>query len=69
MFNEESGVREEVKDIIIVIIDGESFFEFVIKVLVWKVRELGIFVFVIGVGVNVNVRELNFIIGNLEYVY
>lgn len=34
MFNEESGVREEVKDIIIVIIDGESFFEFVIKVLV-----------------------------------
>lgn len=30
---------------------------------------MGIFVFVIGVGVNVNVRELNFIIGNLEYVY
>lgn len=69
MFNEESGAREEAKDIIIVITDGESFSESATKASAQKTRELGIFVLAIGVGVNVNVRELNLITGNPEHVY
>lgn len=69
MFNEESGAREEAKDIIIVITDGESFSESATKASAQKARELGIFVLAIGVGVNVNVRELNLITGNPEHVY
>lgn len=69
MLNKESGAREEAKDIIIVITDGESFSESETKASAQKARDMGIFVLAIGVGGNVNVKELNLITGNPELVY
>ncbi|XP_062579729.1 collagen alpha-6(VI) chain-like isoform X3 [Saccostrea cucullata] len=69
VFKSKTGARKGVKNIIVVITDGESFSESETKKSASQARHMGINLFAIGVGTSVNVKELRLIAGSSEHVY